>query len=114
VQLDWPDTLAGLGERPVTTVAPQALLMLNGPHVRANAEAFAGRLKEAAEQALDTAVTRAYRLALGRDPTAGEVEASTAFVRQQSRTYEGENARTLALADFCQTLFSLNEFFFSP
>ena len=114
VQLDWPDTLAGLGKRPVTTVAPQALLMLNGPHVRASAEAFSGRLTEAAGRSLNAAVSQAYWLALGRDPSEAEMRASSAFIRQQSETYDSPDARARALADFCQTLFSLNEFFYIP
>src|SRR5581483_4063405 len=45
VQLDWPEALQGVGQRVTTTVAPQALLMLNSPQVRANAAAFAAKLR---------------------------------------------------------------------
>ena len=113
-QLDWPDTLAGLGKRPVTTVAPQALLMLNGPQVRAAAEAFAALLQPELAQSPESAVSHAYRLAFGREVTAQESQAALTFLETQTRSYPPEKGQAAALGDFCQTLFSLNEFFYSP
>jgi hypothetical protein len=107
VQLDFPESLQGIGRRVTTTVAPQALLMLNSPHVRASARAFAERLRPLAERSLAEAVTAGYERAIGRPPTAAERDASVAFLRQQSG-----DGLTEALADFCQTLFALNEFMY--
>src|SRR5205085_6789948 len=84
VQLDFPESLTGIGRRVTTTVAPQALLMLNSPHVRASAKAFAERLRPLAERSLAEAVTAGYERAVGRPPTDAEREASVAFLRQQS------------------------------
>jgi hypothetical protein len=107
VQLDFPESLTGIGQRVTTTVAPQALLMLNSPHVRANAKAFAEGLRPVAERSLAEAVTAGYERAIGRPPTDAEREAAESFLRQQP----GEQLPE-ALADFCQTLFALNEFMY--
>ena len=55
-QADLWDALTSAGVRPVTVVAPQALLFLNSPHVRACAVGLAGRLKPAAQKGLPDAV----------------------------------------------------------
>ncbi len=107
VQLDFPESLQGIGQRVTTTVAPQALLMLNSPHVRASARAFAERLRPLADKSLEDAVTAGYERAIGRPPTAEERAAAVGFLRQP-----GAEGMTEALADFCQTLFALNEFFY--
>jgi cytochrome c553 len=114
---DAPDSLQGVGQRPITTVAPQALWMMNNPQVRKYASAFAARLKDAAGKSLADAVQRAYRIALGRDPTEKEQSQSVAFLDAQIDSYKqsgkGESeAQTAALSSLCQALFSLNEFIY--
>ncbi len=49
---DWPDSLTSAGARPTTVVAPQALLFLNNPQVRACAAGLADRLLPAARKSL--------------------------------------------------------------
>jgi len=112
--LDWPDTLAGLAQRPTTTVAPQALLLLNNPQVRASAEALAARLKPELDRSPEQAVSTAFLSTVGRPPTPRERDASLLFLEQQGKTYSGPSAPQAALADFCQTLFGMNEFFYIP
>jgi hypothetical protein len=114
VQFDWPDSLQGIGQRVNTTVAPQALLMMNNVHVRSAATKWAERLL-AREKDSSQRVTMAYREALGRGPTAEESRDAQEFIAAQARSYAVSNAATaepLALADFCQTLFALNEFIY--
>ena len=41
---DAPDSLQSLGNRSSTTIAPQALALMNNPHVHKYAQAFARRL----------------------------------------------------------------------
>ncbi len=41
---DAPEALSSMGDRPSTTIAPQALLLMNNPNVRQTAQAFARRL----------------------------------------------------------------------
>ena len=113
VVFDAPEALSGIGERPTTTIAPQALYLLNNPHVRGYARGFAKRIAPDAKTSIEEAVRMGYRIALGRLPTAGEMADSLGFVRSQATDYEAakkSDARELALTDFCQTLMCLNEF----
>jgi hypothetical protein len=82
---DSPSPIASCGRRARTTVAPQALTLLNDPFVRDCAKAFAKRAGS---------VDNAFMLALGRAPTPKELE----------------TASTLDLVDLCHVLFTLNEF----
>ncbi|HTE19521.1 MAG TPA: DUF1549 and DUF1553 domain-containing protein, partial [Armatimonadota bacterium] len=115
---DGPDAAASCGRRSITTVAPQALAILNEPFVRSRAGDFARRVRaEAGDQPVPQ-VERAYRLALGRAPSARELDASLRFLQAQAarRAGRGEAAGTspelLALTDFAQVLFGLNEFMY--
>jgi len=114
VVFDQPEPLVAQGARPTTTVAPQALLLMNGPQVREWAEAFARRVvAETPGGETPAQVNRAYLLALSRPATAKEQASAAAFLASQAASYEAEkktDARHLALADFCQVLFGLNEF----
>jgi hypothetical protein len=103
VQLDWPEALQGIGQRVTTTVAPQALLLLNSPQVRANATAFAATLRPRADP-----VTIAYERALGRPPTEQERAAATAFLNTDAKSH----GLDVVLIDFCHTLFALNDFLY--
>jgi hypothetical protein len=110
---DAPEPLLSAGSRPTTTVAPQALLFLNSPHVRRWAAAFGARL---AEEATPEAVAeRGYRLALARAPTPAERAAAAEFLRAQEDSYRREGvpaagATARARTDFAHALFCLNEF----
>jgi mono/diheme cytochrome c family protein len=112
VQFDWPDSLQSLGRRVNTTVAPQALLMMNNPQVRAAARDFAARLKPALSKSPAEAVKAAYATALGRQPDATELADAVAFLDASSAGAEEPAGRERALTDFCQTVFALNEFFY--
>ena len=110
---DAPDALGGIGDRPTTTIAPQALLLMNNPHVRGWAKSMARRIAPEAKMAVEDAVKAGYLTALSRPPTKEELEDSTAFVKRQADRYKARgqgDGRELALADFCQVLMGLNEF----
>lgn len=112
---DAPEPLASTGERPATTIAPQALLFMNDPRIRNYALGFAQRLEENGDDSLDLIVSRAYSIALGRKATGTEVAAAQEFLTAQTKSYQ-EDSRTdamlLSRADFCQILLSLNEFIY--
>ena len=110
---DAPDALQGLGQRAATTVAPQALALLNNPQVRGYAQAFAKRVRPTPETSIDQAIDRAYRLALARPPAPDELAEDLAFVKSQAEAYKAAghpDPEISALADFCQALMGLNEF----
>jgi hypothetical protein len=106
---DAPDGTVGIDSRPVTTIAPQALLLMNNPVVREASRQFAARLAGREDEA---AVRAGYALAVGREPSAEELKESVAFLSGQRAAYHEEKkpaAGQLALADFCQVLLGLNE-----
>ncbi|HZY85608.1 MAG TPA: PSD1 and planctomycete cytochrome C domain-containing protein [Gemmataceae bacterium] len=113
VLFDGPDAHQGIEQRTTTTIAPQALLLMNSALVRGCAEGFARRLAPSAEKGLPDAVRDGYATALGRVPSSKELAAAVGFVQEQMASYraDGKNdARHLALTDFCQVLMDLNEF----
>ena len=110
---DAPDALQSIGMRQTTTVAPQALMLLNNGNVRGYASKLAQRVISTEQTPRAEAVRSAYLLALSRPPTAQETGDALAFLAQQTASYQTskqDNAAHLALADFCQALMSSNEF----
>jgi hypothetical protein len=113
---DGPDASAPCGRRNITTVAPQALAVLNEPFVRLRALELARRLRAEAGTDPPAQVRRAYALSLGREPTAGELDASVRFLQRQTAAHAardtGMEPAVLALADFAHVVFGLNEFLY--
>jgi len=106
----------GVGARPSTTVAPQALLFMNNVHVRGYAKALAAQLAKQSGDSTDVAIRQGYLITIGRTPTDTEKADLTAFLASQTASYTAAkkaNARELALTDLCQTLMSLNEFIYA-
>jgi Protein of unknown function (DUF1553)/Protein of unknown function (DUF1549) len=139
---DAPDSLQSLGIRGATTVAPQALAMMNNAQVQQYARAMARRLLGDSTTSEVDMIGRGYWLALGRPPTAEEIADAQEFLKSQRESYaaaeraaaekvavateqdtaskiaqtaqakDESSAAELALADFCQALFCLNEFMY--
>jgi hypothetical protein len=110
---DAPDALSSTGERSTTTVAPQALILLNNANTRAYAKAFAKRIAPDPATDLAQAIRAGYVIAVARQPTDEELADGAAFVAAQTASYQTAGKpepRDLALADFCQVLLCLNEF----
>ncbi len=113
---DAPEPLVSQGTRPTTTVAPQALILMNSPHVRTWAAAFASRIAPGADTRLPDAVDAAYSLALNRAPDPRERADGIAFVEGQIARHRGDgrkDPRAMALADFAQVVLSLDEFVYA-
>ncbi|HAV63307.1 MAG TPA: hypothetical protein DCY13_13195, partial [Verrucomicrobiales bacterium] len=114
---DAPDAQQSCGRRMNTTVAPQALALLNDPFVRLRAEELAGRLQSSAGEKLDAQIRAAFQLCLSREPDREEIVTARAFIENQTaartqRDAKEADASRLALTDFCQSLFGLNEFIY--
>ncbi len=97
---DQPDMASSCARRNTSTVAPQALLMMNNAELFSQAKAFAKRLQREAGTKPEAQVELAFELALSRPPSDSEKARSVEFV----------NASDTGLIDLCQTLFNLNEF----
>jgi len=108
---DAPEAIQSIGGRQTTTVATQALAMMNSPFVRQRAEKFAQRVRPAAAEGLPQVVDNAYRVALARRPTDTERKRMLEYLAQQIEIHgKDPKALDLALTDFCQVLLCLNEF----
>ncbi len=85
---DYATTASPLAERPVTTVAPQALILLNDQFIQQQARALAERLEREASQDPAGQVERLYQLALGRRPAKHESDLAQAYLERQTRSYQ--------------------------
>jgi len=99
---DVPDAMSSRGVREKTTVATQALLLMNNEFVRKQAEHFAARLGRLEDKDPRVAVEEAYWLALSRKPTEEEIKLSLELINSEGQS----------LANFCHILFTLNEFIY--
>jgi hypothetical protein len=112
---DRPDLITSCPVRPISTFAPQALIMLNGPFLQEQSRALAVRLATEAGADPDRQIERAYHLALGRPPRAVERQMARDFITTQANLLQPRHANgaTTALADFCLALFNSNEFLYA-
>jgi mono/diheme cytochrome c family protein len=85
---DYSNTSQPLGSRPVTTVAPQALMLLNSQFMQHQAERLADRISRESGSDSKKQIERAFAVALGRPPTDNEVQIALEYVRQQARALE--------------------------
>lgn len=127
---DAPDmTTANCEIRPVTTVSPQSLLLMNNLGMREFAQYFGERLmRESGDAPVEEQVRRAWRLVYSRNPTPEEIEAAVEFVKHQTEHYtlhpaklehmvgpaEKENAPPplMGMASLAHALMSANEFLY--
>jgi Protein of unknown function (DUF1553)/Protein of unknown function (DUF1549) len=118
---DLPDMHESCARRAVTTIAPQALTLLNSGLVLDAATSFAdGILRDVSETELEEIVKQAYRHAFGRLPSVAETREAVAFIQRQEelvkksggQTKSTRSPRQRAVIDFCHALLNANEFLF--
>lgn len=90
---DFVDTTLPCVQRPVSTVAPQALALLNNSFAHERSAALAERgLREISEtpatSLLDRHIRRVWQISLGRDPSKSEIDAARSHVQQQTARFE--------------------------
>ena len=95
---DCPDPSAAAPTRNVTTTPLQALSLLNNPFVLRMAGRMAEHITRRTGDNIDAQVTRAWQLAIQRDPDPREKRLSVDLVRQHG------------LATLCRGLFNINDF----
>lgn len=103
-QFNFPDPTTPTGDRQSTTVAPQALLLMNDDLVLNASEAFAKRLLKHSPS-IKSRIDYAYQLAYSRVATPTELETATLFL-------SGMNNSDRAWQLFCQSIFASNEFIY--
>ncbi len=95
---DLPDQTLTCGRRNVSTVATQALTLLNNEFVLNQAKLFAGRIRKLAPGDANEQLQIAYELALSRPPNAEERRVGREFLEKNT------------LEDLAHVLLNLNEF----
>jgi len=104
---DCPDAGQSTARRRESSTPIQALNLFNSKFTLQQAEAFAARVKieasgPASPESTQRQAAHAYRLALGRDPDAAELDDAAGVVAEHG------------LASLCRVLFNSNEFLFLP
>jgi hypothetical protein len=97
---DCPDPSTAVPRRAATTTPLQALAHWNNSFTLRMADHFAERLHKECPEATAAQLRRAFELACGRRPTAGEMDAAEAFSSQHG------------LAAFCRVLLNTNGFLY--
>ncbi|MEE3219870.1 MAG: DUF1553 domain-containing protein, partial [Planctomycetota bacterium] len=105
---DFANTSLVTGRRTLSTVAPQALFMMNHPFVRAQAKLTAERLLSDSQPKDAQRIDHAYLRILGRHPTAAEIALSQEFLKSVDDTTE--KGRVEAWTQMVQSLFSTIDF----
>lgn len=114
--------------RPVTTVSPQSLLLMNNLYMREYAQDFATRVMKDSGADLDKQVQRAWRLCLARSPSMADQQTAVEFVQAQTAHYKTHPTKLekvsgipetkdappelLGLTALCHALLSSNEFLY--
>jgi hypothetical protein len=125
---DRPDTNASCPRRNRSTIAPQALNLLNSEFSLSAARDLAGFLYAHAGNDAVQQIKLAYRRVLGRSPVPDELDRGLMFLDEQAARLKDSNRRApdlalpsvipdsvdpfsaAALTDYCLALFNLNEF----
>jgi hypothetical protein len=97
---DAPDTSASCPRRETSTVAPQALAMMNSEFSMAQAEQFALRVKKVAGQSPEPSVENAWKIAFGRLPSPEERKVALDYLQRNS------------LTRLCLLIFNMSEFIY--
>jgi hypothetical protein len=103
---DYTNTAESVGTRPVTTVAPQALILLNSEFANADAAALAERVRRDAGSDRARQIERLFRLALCREPSPTESAVANRLLSRPPQT--GADP----LQSLCLVVLNLNEFIY--
>lgn len=125
---DQPDSLTPCAARAVSTFAPQALILMNGPIAQEQSRVMAENVIRECGNDTEKRISLAYRRAFCRSPTPDEVRVAREFLDGQAALVQerllarlpagvpqglpkdADVAQAVALADFCLALFNANEF----
>ncbi|HYP08759.1 MAG TPA: DUF1549 and DUF1553 domain-containing protein, partial [Bryobacteraceae bacterium] len=97
---DQPDAVASCSRRESSTVAPQALTLMNSDFMLKQAERLANRLRKQHGDRQDEWITEGTKIAFGRAPSAVELQRAQAFLAGNE------------LASLCLLWFNTNEYLY--
>jgi len=110
---DAPAMEPNCAKRPVSTVAPQALIFMNNQFVIDQSRVMAERLKKLASDNLDDQLTAGWEHAFGHRPSDAELSSAREFIWKQTTLFKNRKdmqPELTALANYCQALMSANRF----
>lgn len=100
---DYPEMGPNCLSRNVSTVAPQALMLMNNKHVRKLAAALAERvLCDSDATTLEEQIERVYQVALSRSPSAAELRLGIDTLQELEAEWQGDSQ--LALESYCHAI----------
>lgn len=114
---DFADPSIVTGSRGSTTVAPQALFMLNSDFVSEMTGATASALLKQTTQSDDQRIEQIYEKALCRSPSQKEIQRAKQFLKQYDNLTIAQGSaqpasQKAAWQAFCRVIFSSNEFIY--
>lgn len=110
---DMPDTSVSCARRDVTTVAPQALALLNSEFMFEQSGRLAERLVSESKSAAPREwIARLWELALGRQPSPAEVDKALTLFGSPNTGGDEENKQASALTKLCLLVLNMNEFLY--
>jgi hypothetical protein len=113
---DFAEPSVAKGDRESTTMAPQALFMLNGDLVQEQTRGLASKLLVEHPDDSRARVTELYQRALARDPTEAEIDRALRFVGEYAAHSEASSPAgdpTLAAWQaLCRVIFASSEFIY--
>lgn len=113
---DQPELTSNCTRRTPSAVVSQSLTMLNDDFVKEQAAEFAALLRKDTSERKDQ-ISRAFRVALAREPAEAEAAWATELLDRQTERYQQmpmppAEAAGKALAHLCQMLLNTNEFLY--
>nr|HMS56146.1 DUF1553 domain-containing protein [Fimbriimonadaceae bacterium] len=112
---DFGDPTVMNGDRPSTTVAPQALFMLNAPIVLDATKTQAESLLKQTALSDDQRITKIYRACYGRPPSAAEIARAKQYLSKFKSAYVRANSKSPDLGawqSLCKSVIASNEFIY--
>jgi len=103
---DKPDTNASCARRNTSTIAPQALMLMNSRLTVDTAKTLAARLQLESGSAPAQQIQRLFQLSLSRNPGPAESRIFESALQQATSPEE----QSTALIDLCLVMLNLNEF----
>ena len=113
---DTPAPATTIGERSVSNVPAQSLILMNDPFVLQQATRWAEQLLARGDLPFEQRLDRLYQEAYGRSPTPEEQATLSGFYNQQAELYgiapEARAADVRLWTDVCHVLINVKEFIY--
>lgn len=110
---DFPNAASPVGKRDTTTIATQALWMMNSPFITKHAQNVAKQLQGLKSR---EAIEELYLRLFGREAREHEIEKGVEFLQQWHRLSDEEERRQTGrlchIAAYCQVLMASNEYLY--